>query len=43
MKYFRLIFIYLFFFNFIINNVNASQNVAFANIDLIIKTTKVGK
>ena len=43
MKYFRLIFIYLFFFNFIISNVNASQNVAFADIDLIIKTTKVGK
>ena len=43
MKYFKFIVIYLFFFNFITNNVNASQNIAFADIDLIIQTTKVGK
>ena len=43
MKYFKFFFLYLFFFNCFFANVNANQNIAFADIDLIIKTTKVGK
>lgn len=43
MKYLKFIFIHLFFFTCVFSNVNANQNIAFADIDLIIKTTKVGK
>ena len=43
MKFFKLL-IYLFIIlNFTVSIVNAKQNVAFADIDLILKNTKIGK
>ncbi len=43
MNYFKLIISFIFILNLISTDVNAKQNVAFADIDLIIKNTIIGK
>ena len=43
MKFFKLLISFFIILNFVNSEVKAKQNVAFADIDLIIKNTKIGK
>lgn len=43
MKFYKYIILFLITFNSVNSDVYANQNVAFADIDLIIKNTKIGK
>ena len=43
MKFFKLLISFFIILNFVNSEVKAKQNVAFADIDLIVKNTKIGK